>query len=74
MTESTGQPYLGQPQFHTKAEFRSTLLTHPGNLKEALRQAKEDPSKTLFGVAHGIPSTFVTKVGTPGVPHGPPVC
>jgi len=37
-------------------------LTYPGNFREALRQAAVDPKKTLFGVGHGIPSTFVTKV------------
>ncbi|ORY67554.1 Pyruvate/Phosphoenolpyruvate kinase-like domain-containing protein [Pseudomassariella vexata] len=54
--------YLEQPHLHTNASFRSSLLTHPGNLREALRQAQQDPRKTLFGVAQGIPSTFVTKV------------
>jgi hypothetical protein len=59
----TDQGYLEQPDIHVKAPFRAALLTQPGNLREALRQAVEDPSKTLFGVGHGIPSTFVTKVG-----------
>lgn len=54
--------YLDQPDLHTKAPYRAALLTYPGNLKEALRQAQDDPKKTLFGVAQGIPSTFVTKV------------
>ncbi|KAI0121756.1 Pyruvate/Phosphoenolpyruvate kinase-like domain-containing protein [Xylariales sp. AK1849] len=58
----TDQPYLEQADLHTKAPFRSALLTYPGNLQGALRQAVEDPKKTLFGVAQGIPSTFVTKV------------
>ena len=61
----TDKGYLDQPDIHVKAEFRSALLTYPGNFREALRQAQEDPRKTLFGVAHGIPSTFVTKVGIP---------
>jgi 4-hydroxy-2-oxoheptanedioate aldolase len=60
----SGKSYLYQPDLHTKAEHRAALLTYPGNLREALRQAKEDPKKTLFGVAHGIPSVFVTKVKT----------
>ncbi|KAK3938309.1 Pyruvate/Phosphoenolpyruvate kinase-like domain-containing protein [Diplogelasinospora grovesii] len=58
----SGKSYLEQPDLHTKAEHRAALLTYPGNLRAALRQAKEDPKKTLFGVAHGIPSVFVTKV------------
>lgn len=63
----TDQGYLDQPDLHTKAPFRSALLTYPGNLREALHQAQEDPTKTLFGVAHGIPSTFVTKVSAPEI-------
>ncbi len=59
---SSGKPYLQQSHLHTQAEHRAALLTYPGNLKEALRQAYEDPRKTLFGVAQGIPSVFVTKV------------
>jgi 4-hydroxy-2-oxoheptanedioate aldolase len=58
----TDQAYSDQPDLHAKAPFRAALLTQPGNLKEALRQAQADPGKTLFGVGHGIPSTFVTKV------------
>lgn len=58
----TDKPYLEQPEVQVKAPHRAALLTYPGNLKEALRQAQEDPKKTLFGVAHGIPSVFVTKV------------
>ncbi|KAH8760630.1 Pyruvate/Phosphoenolpyruvate kinase-like domain-containing protein [Hyaloscypha sp. PMI_1271] len=58
----TDQGYLEQPDIHAKAPFRAALLTQPGNLREALRQAVEDPTKTLFGVGHGIPSTFVTKL------------
>jgi 4-hydroxy-2-oxoheptanedioate aldolase len=58
----TDKPYLELPDLHVKAEHRAALLTYPGNLQEALRQAQADPRKTLFGVAHGIPSTFVTKV------------
>lgn len=58
----SGKPYLEQPDLHNKAPFRSALLTYPGNLRQALKDAQEDPSKTLVGVAHGIPSTFVTKL------------
>lgn len=61
----TDQAYLEQTDLHTKAPFRAALLTYPGNLQEALRQAVADPKKTLFGVAHGIPSPFVTKVRVP---------
>ncbi|KAJ5041681.1 uncharacterized protein L3040_005254 [Drepanopeziza brunnea f. sp. 'multigermtubi'] len=57
----TDAPYLEQPELHTKAPFRSAILTYPGNFREALRQA-EDPSKVLFGVAQGMPSVFVTKI------------
>ncbi|KAL2256824.1 hypothetical protein VTK26DRAFT_1066 [Humicola hyalothermophila] len=58
----TDKPYPQQPQLHTVAEHRAAVLTYPGNLRAALRQAKEDPRKTLLGVAQGIPSVFVTKV------------
>ncbi|KAI1839848.1 hypothetical protein JX265_009926 [Neoarthrinium moseri] len=58
----TDQPYLQQSNLHTEAPFRAALLTYPGNLQEALRQATADPKKTLFGIAQGIPSTFVTKI------------
>ncbi|KAM0427824.1 hypothetical protein ACHAPT_007281 [Fusarium lateritium] len=58
----SSQGYLDQPDLHVKAPWRSALLTFPGNLKGALKEAQEDPIKTLFGVGHGIPSTFVTKV------------
>lgn len=58
----SGSGYLDQPSFHTEAKWRSALLTYPGNLKGALREAQKDPKKTLLGVAQGIPSTFLTKV------------
>jgi 4-hydroxy-2-oxoheptanedioate aldolase len=54
--------YLEQKNLHANASHRAALLTFPGNLKEALRQAQEDPKKALFGVGHGIPSVFLTKV------------
>lgn len=54
--------YSEQPELHTKAPYRAAMLTYPGNLRQALKDAQEDASKTLFGVAHGIPSTFVTKM------------
>ena len=67
----TAKGFLEQPQLHAKAPFRSAMLTYPGNLKEALRQAQADSKKTLFGVAHGIPSVFVTKVDCTSVEfHG----
>ena len=56
------KPFPQQPQLHTVAEHRAAVLTYPANLREALRQANEDPRKTLFGVAQGIPSVFLTKV------------
>jgi 4-hydroxy-2-oxoheptanedioate aldolase len=56
------KPYSEQPHLHAQAPYRAAMLTYPGNLKKALRDAQEDPAKTLFGVAHGIPSTFVTKL------------
>jgi hypothetical protein len=56
------KPYSEQPDLHTKAPHRAALLTYPGNLREALRQAQEDSTKTLLGVAQGIPSVFLTKV------------
>jgi 4-hydroxy-2-oxoheptanedioate aldolase len=58
----SGLPFTEQPELHTKAPYRAALLTYPGNLKKGLQDAMADPSKTLMGVAHGIPSTFVTKV------------
>lgn len=58
----SGEGYLNQTNLHTHAKWRSALLTYPGNLKGALREAQKDPKKTLFGVAQGIPSTFLTKV------------
>ncbi len=58
----TDKGYLEQPDLQVKAPYRSALLTYPGNFREALRQAQEDPQKAMFGVGHGIPSTFVTKV------------
>lgn len=58
----SGEGFLNQTGLHTKAKWRSALLTYPGNLREALKQAQQDPKKTLFGVAQGIPSTFLTKV------------
>jgi len=58
----TDKGYLEQPDLHTKAPFRAARLTYPGNFREALRQAQADPTKTLFGIGHGIPSTFVTKL------------
>ena len=51
-----------QPHQHTRPPYRSTLLSHPSNLKQALKDAQADPSKALFGVGHGIPSVFVTKL------------
>lgn len=59
----TDQPYLEQPELHVKAPYRAAQLTYPGNAKRALEDAMKDPTKTLFGVGHGIPSVFVTKVG-----------
>ncbi|KAH6714236.1 Pyruvate/Phosphoenolpyruvate kinase-like domain-containing protein [Leptodontidium sp. 2 PMI_412] len=58
----TDQRYLDQPELHAKATYRSALLTYPGNLRAALKDAQEDPRKTLFGVAQGMASVFVTKV------------
>jgi 4-hydroxy-2-oxoheptanedioate aldolase len=56
------KPYSEQKELHTSAPYRSSMLTYPGNLRKALAEAQADASKTLFGVAHGIPSTFVTKL------------
>lgn len=58
----TDKPFPQQSQLHTVAQHRAAVLTYPGNLREAIRQAKEDPRKTLLGVAQGIPSVFLTKV------------
>lgn len=56
------KPYSEQTALHAKAPYRSSMLTHPSNLRQALKDAQADASKTLMGVAHGIPSTFVTKL------------
>ncbi|KAJ8111249.1 hypothetical protein OPT61_g6114 [Boeremia exigua] len=56
------KPYSEQPHLHAQAPYRAAMLTYPGNLRQALKDAVADPAKTLFGVAHGIPSVFVTKL------------
>ena len=56
------QPYPKQPGLHVDAPHRAALLTFPGNLKAALQESLEDPQKTMIGVAHGIPSVYLTKV------------
>ncbi|KAJ4298239.1 hypothetical protein N0V90_006138 [Kalmusia sp. IMI 367209] len=58
----TGAPYHEQPELHTAAPYRAAQLTYPANFRQAIKDAKEDKSKTLLGVAHGIPSVFVTKI------------
>ncbi|KAK2073414.1 hypothetical protein P8C59_007700 [Phyllachora maydis] len=58
----SNQSYAEQPQLHTKAPYRSALLTQSANGQEAMRRAFADPAKTLFGVAQGVPSVFVTKL------------
>ncbi|KNG49540.1 macrophomate synthase [Stemphylium lycopersici] len=59
---SSFTPYSEQPSLHTKAPYRASMLTQPANLRQALKDAQADSSKSLMGVAHGIPSTFVTKL------------
>ena len=56
------KPYSEQKELHPTAPYRASMLTYPGNLRKALEDAQADGSKTLMGVAHGIPSTFVTKL------------
>ncbi|KAI4624169.1 uncharacterized protein J4E87_005668 [Alternaria ethzedia] len=56
------KPYSDQPELHAKAPYRAAMLTQPANLKQALKDAQADASKTLMGIAQGIPSTFVTKL------------
>lgn len=58
----TDKPYLEQPELQTKAPYRASMLTYPGNLSQALKDAQEDGGKALMGVAQGIPSVFVTKM------------
>jgi 4-hydroxy-2-oxoheptanedioate aldolase len=58
----SGQGYLDKTALHAQAKWRSALLTYPGNLKEALREAQKDAKKTMYGIAQGIPSPFLTKV------------
>lgn len=59
---STFTPFSEQPSLHTHAPYRAASLTQPGNLRKALADAQADPSKALMGIAHGIPSTFLTKL------------
>ena len=59
------KPYPQQPSLQTDAPHRAALLTFPGNLKAALQDSLDDPKKTLIGVAHGIPSVYLTKVVFP---------
>jgi len=56
------KPHSEQKDLHAVAPYRASMLTYPGNLRKALADAQADASKTLMGVAHGIPSTFVTKI------------
>lgn len=58
----SGEGFLNQTNLHSRAKYRAALLTYPGNLKQALKDAQEDSKKTLFGVAQGIASTTLTKV------------
>ena len=44
------KPYSEQPELHTKAPYR------------AAKDAQADASKSLMGIAQGIPSTFMTKL------------
>lgn len=55
-------PFSEQPNLHTPAPYRAAQLTYPNNLQKALKDAKSDKSKTMLGVAQGIPSVFVTKI------------
>lgn len=64
-------PYHDQPQLHVEARHRAALLTYPGNLNKALEEAQADASKTMFGVAHGIPSVYLTKVSYIVTTSGP---
>jgi 4-hydroxy-2-oxoheptanedioate aldolase len=58
----SGEGYLHQTNLHSRAKYRAALLTYPGNLRQALRDAQADDKKTLFGIAQGIASTTLTKV------------
>ncbi|KAH7400926.1 macrophomate synthase [Phaeosphaeria sp. MPI-PUGE-AT-0046c] len=55
-------PYSEQKELHTDAPYRASILTNPANLRKALADAQADHNKILLGYAHGIPSTFVTKL------------
>lgn len=59
---TTFTPFSEQPSLHAKAPYRAASLTQPANLRQALKDAQADASKSLIGIAHGIPSTFVTKL------------
>ncbi|KAG9192297.1 4-hydroxy-2-oxoheptanedioate aldolase [Alternaria panax] len=56
------KPYSEQPELHAKAPYRAAMLTQPANLRQALKDAQADASKSLMGIAQGIPSTFMTKL------------
>ncbi len=56
------KPYSEQKDLHVAAPYRSSMLTYPGNLRKALADAQADASKTLMGIAQGIPSVFMTKL------------
>jgi 4-hydroxy-2-oxoheptanedioate aldolase len=55
-------PYSEQKALNTDAPYCSSTLSHPSNFRKALADAQADASKTLMGIAHEIPSTFVTKL------------
>ncbi|KAL5118057.1 hypothetical protein ACEQ8H_004044 [Pleosporales sp. CAS-2024a] len=55
-------PFSEQKALHTDAPYRSALLTQPANFRKALAEAQADASKTLVGVANGIPSIFIIKL------------
>ncbi|KAK7181797.1 hypothetical protein DPSP01_012523 [Paraphaeosphaeria sporulosa] len=60
--EASFVPFKDQPDLHTPAPYRAAQLTYPANLRQALKDAQADKSKTLLGVAQGIPNVFVTKI------------
>lgn len=61
-TEAPFVPFKDQPDLHTPAPYRAAQLTYPANLRQALKDAQADKSKTMLGVAQGIPRPFVTKI------------
>jgi len=54
--------YSSQSSLHIHDPYRAAMLTQPANLRQALKDAQVDASKSLMGIAHSIQSTSFTKL------------